>query len=218
MPLSSAGLCEAEITTPAAHVLSRSSCETAGVGRTPPQVTTPPDAWKLAASHPARVSVEARVSPASRIERLAAGWREVRSARATPRRRDGVLVEGPLESASPDAVGAEESWRHGPATSLRSRNRGRRVATGTTSTMTTMGTTVSERSRGSGSRGRTVASTGPVAPSTEIGVVSTFSSSRTRLSGPWTFTWSGDDPDFADHESRARARPPPSGYQARCCR
>ena len=72
--MSSAGLCDAEITTPAAHVaVARSSCDTAGVGRTPPQVTSPPDAWKLAAIHPARVSVEARVSPASRIEGSTAG-------------------------------------------------------------------------------------------------------------------------------------------------
>jgi hypothetical protein len=86
MPLSSAGLWDAEITTPAAQSLCLRRWETAGVGSTPAQITEPPPAWKLEANHRARSFVDARVSPARRI-RGSGHWRARSSARATPRRR-----------------------------------------------------------------------------------------------------------------------------------
>ncbi len=65
MPLSAAGLWEAEMTIPAEKSFSRHNWETAGVGSTPPHTTRPPPAWMLDPIHSARSVVENRVSPAS---------------------------------------------------------------------------------------------------------------------------------------------------------
>src|SRR5688572_24956475 len=87
MPLSSNGLCDAEITMPASKSISRATYATAGVGMTPPLVRCPPAEPIPRASSRSIHSPDSRVSRPTMNRTSPAGrwWERVRTSAAPSR-------------------------------------------------------------------------------------------------------------------------------------
>ncbi len=130
IPLSSTGLCEAEIITPAAASIAAAIAATAGVGTMPSCTTLRPVEAIPATIAPSSIGPDKRVSRPTTIgpvERLIA--RDHRGAGAPDRERELRRQVGVRHAAH--AVGSEvfahaASYAAGPAITSRRRSRSRR--------------------------------------------------------------------------------------------
>ena len=117
MPLSSAGLCDAEMTTPSAPPQSRVSVATPGVVITPARPTSMPTDWNPAASALSMSGPEARVSrpmmtrPRPGPLRADGGLQVAEGLRDRRLEAFGILAERDARGAGDldDLVGREEA-------------------------------------------------------------------------------------------------------------
>src|SRR5579875_444743 len=106
MPLSSYGLCDAEITAASCNPWRRTSSGAAGVGRTPPSSTSPPAAVTPAAIAASSISPDSRVSRTIRT----CGWGSSQSSTVA---RDSVTASSAVRKspARPRTPSVPNSWR-----------------------------------------------------------------------------------------------------------